>query len=271
MKRRFKDFFSISTLKQLIYIPLIIIKVNNWLVFLLNYSGFRGSSTTYTFRNGLQVKTGDPVDTATISVIFIKRDYGKIKEKVIIIDIGANIGTFSLYAASSTDNTIIYAYEPMPENYQLLSENIKANKLEDRIIPYNLGVAASNGDRKLYISGRSPFYSMHTKAESDQFINIRCISLQEVFKSNKINECGLLKIDCEGAEFEILYNTPDSYFQRIKEIKLEYHNQKDIKENHIDVLLKFLKEKGFQLDKLRRDSNFSGIAWLVSEDRRLKT
>lgn len=259
MRRKVKDLISVEALRHLFYIVPIILKIKNWYSFIVNYIGFRNEPKEYEFRNGIKIKTDEGVDAATIAVIFIKKDYGKIDNNSIIIDIGANIGVFSVYATTVSKNTKVYAYEPMQKSYELFLKNITINNLEDSIVPFKFGIACNKGKRKLFLASGSPFHSIYSSKE-EKYIEIDCITLKDVFDENKIKKCDILKIDCEGAEFEILYNTPKEYFSKIKEIRLEYHNQKKEK-YHIKHLIKYLENNGFNLTKFRKDSDYSGNAW----------
>lgn len=259
MRRKIKDLISIKALRYLFFIPSIIFKIENWYSFLSNYIGFKNTANIYKFRNGIKIKTDEGIDTATITVIFIKKDYGNIKNNSTVIDIGANIGVFSIFAASTSQDTTIYAYEPMSKSFELLLENIKINNFENLIIPFKFGIASHKEKRKLFLAHNSPFHSLYYKNE--KYIEIDCITLKDVFDENKIKQCDILKIDCEGAEFEILYNTPKEYLLRIREIRFEYHNQK--KENYnIKNLAKFLENNGFRVIFFKKDRNdSSGNAW----------
>lgn len=262
-----------KTIRYIKYLPKIISQIKNWPDFILHYSGLKKGAAEYIFRNGIQIKAEDPVSAATIVVVFIKKDYGNIHDDSVVIDVGANIGVYSIFAAAAR-NTTVYAYEPAPKNFYLLEENIRLNKLENRIFPFNFGIAAKKEKRKLYL-GESPFHSFLPAKESpfnalyhnieenrkQKYSEINCISLKDVFEENKIGRCDLLKIDCEGAEYEILYNLPDEYFRKIKEIRLEYHNYLNNKKNTGDSLRRFLEEKGFAVLKNKKTSNSQGDLW----------
>ncbi len=259
------------------YLPTIIFKIKNWSVFLLNYAHFTNTAVEYIFRNGIRIKTPDSVSTATVAVIFIKKDYGDIPDNSVVIDVGANIGVFSIFSAGK--NNIVYSYEPMPNNFRLLEENIKLNKLENRVLVFNLSVGAKREKRKLYL-GQSPFHSFLPvesspfnalygdlkKADEQSFLEVSCISLKDIFDENKINKCDILKIDCEGAEYEILYNLPDVYFKRIKEIRMEYHNHLNQHENSGKYLRSFLTNRGFSVEKFKESSPYQGDVWFKRID-----
>lgn len=183
------------------------------------------------------------LDTTVINEIRIFRIYdlllAKLKPKATILDIGAHIGVFSIYAARQIKNSSIFAYEPLDENYDLLYSNIEINKLNKRVHPYKLGVAKKNEKRFLFIShNNSGGHSLYST--NKEKVTIETISLQQVFQKNKIKQCDLLKMDCEGSEYEILFSTPSKYLKKIKNIAMEYHAN-----GNILRLKKHLEENGF--------------------------
>lgn len=267
----------IKIISHLRYLPVIISKIKNWPIFLLNYAGLQNTGAEYVFRNGTRIETSDSISAATIAVVFIKKDYGDVPNNSVIIDIGANIGVFSIFSADKSNT--VYSYEPMPGNFRVLEENIKLNKLENRIFAFNLGIAAKQEKRKLYL-GKSPFHSFlpterspfnalysDSQGEREQsFLEVNCISLRDIFDENKISECDILKMDCEGAEYEILYNLPGSYFKRIKEIRMEYHNHLDQHKNNGEYLKSFLENRGFSVEKFKKGSFYQGDVWFKRVD-----
>lgn len=262
MRRRPKDFISARAVKHVLYLPRIISLVENWYPFLTNYLGLRNTKEVYVFRSGTRIATDEGADSVTIAVVYIKRDYGRIKPNLTVIDIGANIGVFAIYAATTAPGTRVYAYEPMPSTFQLMVENIRRNDLEERIIPAQLGVTAGKERRRLYAGTESQFSSIYPTGDPRTYVDVDCVSLADILEENSIHECDLLKLDCEGAEFEILYNTPSEYLSRIKAIRMEYHNDAAGGERSLKPLLAFLRSHGFGVRKLKEVSERSGNVWL---------
>ncbi|MFA5948636.1 MAG: FkbM family methyltransferase, partial [Candidatus Gracilibacteria bacterium] len=164
MKRKLSLSTIINAVGFIRYLPAIIFQIKNWLNFILHYLNIDKGASEYIFRNGIKIKTKDAVSSATIAVIFIKKDYGDVPDNSIVIDIGANIGVYSIFSAIGKKTTI-FAYEPMLDNFNLLKENIKLNQLENRIFPFNVAVSAKKEKRKLYL-GESPLHSFLPKDES---------------------------------------------------------------------------------------------------------
>jgi hypothetical protein len=97
-------------------------------------------------------------------------------------------------------------------------------------------------------------------------VEISCISLKEVFAGNKIDKCDLMKMDCEGAEYEILYNAPKNILQKIKKISMEFHNIDDLKNNDKE-LISFLRKSGFKVKLLykRKDDLFKEVGIIYAK------
>ena len=216
----------------------------------------------YIFRNGIRIKTGAGVDSSTIAITFIKKDYGDINDDYTIVDIGANIGVYSIFAVSESKNTTVYAYEPMLSSFNLLMENIRINGLEKYIFPFNIGVCDRKEKRKLYLGKDSSSHSLYLKGENEQYVEIECLALKDIFDDNNIERCDILKLNCEGAEFDIFYNTPDKYFMKIREIRFECHDRGSNGNYNKEELINFLKKKGFGVRKFKRYSEHSANLWL---------
>ncbi|MBU2477194.1 FkbM family methyltransferase [Candidatus Micrarchaeota archaeon] len=188
-----------------------------------------------------------------------------LHEDSVIIDLGAQIGLFSVYASNKAKK--IFAFEPVSENYDLLVKNIKLNKLENKIMHFNLAVSDKKGKEKIFLSqNHSGGHSIYGFEEFDEkksspinqfikskgfnkekFIEVSSITLEEIFRINKIKHCDLLKMDIEGAEYKVLYNLPDYCFEKIQRIAMECHDLDEKKKNS-GYVKKFLQSKGFKVE-----------------------
>ena len=164
---------------------------------------------------------------------------------------------FSLYASQFCKNGLIYSFEPVPENYNLLIDNIQSNDL-NQIKPFNLAVSNSNSNVKLYLNDDEAGHSMFSK--SSKTITVDSISLQQIFDDNNIENCNFLKLDCEGTEYEILQNLPLSYFNKIEKIVIEYH----MADSHPELLENLKKLLISQNYSLKTKKLFSDIGFLYA-------
>jgi FkbM family methyltransferase len=119
-----------------------------------------------------------------------------------ILDVGANIGWFSLWFAHRLQTATIHAFEPLPDNFQFLARNIAANHLGGRVLLYPYGLS----DR----AGTFDFYSYPTGSTNASLLNVsgagNAVKVigKTVTLDSWVRETGtapdLLKCDVEGAE-----------------------------------------------------------------------
>lgn len=155
------------------------------------------------------------------------------KEGDIVIDIGANVGMVSILLAKKFPFLKIYSFEPVKSNYDNLVKNIKLNNIEDNIIfPFNMAVTKDSRDILILINllnqGGSAL-SEYTNYYPPTLLKNFCHSttLNNIVAENKINKVKLLKIDCEGSEYEIFYNTDKKILSNIQNIIGEFHKVKN--------------------------------------------
>ena len=200
-------------------------------------------------KSGLKIKIRkNSTDLMALTHVWLigeyKRENFEIKEDDVIIDVGGHIGLFTLYASQFCKNGLIFTFEPVKENFELLSENIISNNLK-QVKHFNLAVSNSDLPVKLYINEDAAGHSMFS--ESPQSINVNSISLQQIFDDNNISNCYFLKLDCEGSEYEIIKNLPTEYFKKIKKMIIEYH-MADTHPELLDELIKILKSQNYKLE-----------------------
>jgi FkbM family methyltransferase len=134
------------------------------------------------------------------------------KEGDIVIDIGAHIGLYTIISSKRVGaNGKVVAIEADPENFEMLNSNIKLNQLTN-VIPLNYAVFSKETKIKLYLpSGESGFTKYNTIMPNwintqEKFVEVNANTLDYLLQLNKIRqeEVNWIKIDVEGAEFEVL-------------------------------------------------------------------
>ena len=195
----------------------------------------------YELRNGykLYLSSSDE-DPVTVMVVFGKRDYGKIKKGDVVVDIGANIGSYSIYAAKK-GAIKVYAFEPNKEAFKTLKKNVEENGLQNIVKAINAAVTDKDGEWVSITTSSSPRNEIIRESKTEGTDTVSSISLQKIIESNHIDQIDILKVDCEGCEHVIFKSVNPEYFNRIKEIRMEVHGSDSSCGNLLDELTKHYK------------------------------
>lgn len=136
-----------------------------------------------------------------------------------IIDVGANVGLFTLWASRKWPAARILAYEPEPANFAALEETIADNGLSGaRAIP--MAIAAEAGSLKLYLHPSNIGGHSIVHRHSRRFVQVDADTLANAVATVG-GRCDLLKLDCEGAEGAILKSITPPLASRIGAILYE--------------------------------------------------
>lgn len=203
-------------------------------------------------KSGLRFHTRGKMDIWSVKETFLDRFYERfgtpIEDGWTVIDIGGGIGDFTIFAALGFPNNSVYAFEPTPGSFELLQKNLRLNGLA-RVQAFPEAIWAENGTLAMdTTTGEPGQFTSHagTSSADPTKVTVPSISLEEVFNRLELTGCDLLKIDCEGAEYAILFYTPDVVLNKIQRIVLEYHD--GVTEfNHQD-LANFLSQHGFKVE-----------------------
>ena len=200
----------------------------------------------YQFREGMNFSFNEKESSTHIfSEIFIGECYPinkSTKQEKVIVDIGSNIGFFTIYALIKNPNSQILAVEANPKNFEILKNNIYENNLSDNVKVFNCVVTSKPGLQPFYLSSNSGWSSIYNErgAKNGKIIHVDSTSLSMLFENNKLNVIDLLKIDIEGAEYDIMLN--DKFLENfiVKELFIEVDKRPRDKRYEYDDIINFL-------------------------------
>ena len=159
--------------------------------------GFTDKKRELIFHGGMN--NGD------LANIFVKNDYDFLKvEDKIIVDIGANIGDTAIYFAVKGAKKVI-GLEPFHKNFEIAEKNISCNNFTNEIKLVQAGCSSESGSVKISTEDQSNIESVIKRSEEGENISV-------------------LKIDCEGCEYDIIENAADETLLHFSQIQLEYHS-----------------------------------------------
>jgi len=171
----------------------------------------------------LKVKLYGGVYDGDVLATFLSNRYEFLPVKRrIVIDIGANIGDTAIFFALSGANRVI-SIEPFPKNYELAKKNIESNNLSDRITLMLAGCASNSS----YIT-IDPEYESNIKSrlrDFNQGIRVPLVTLENILNENNVQPGNaVLKMDCEGCEYDIIMSASEDTLSKFSDIQIEYHH-----------------------------------------------
>lgn len=225
--------------------------VKNWHIVILVYFGFYKKEFFYLYlKNGLKIKLRTrSTDLQAFANVWILKEYEmegfEIMENDLIIDVGGHIGLFALYASLKCPEGKVISVEPHPQNFSLLKENMNNNNfLKTKIV--NKAITNSNNDIELFIDSQDDSaHSIHGTGKNS--IQIKGTTLRDIMQENQVSNCNMLKMDCEGSEFESIESLSDDELLQIEKICLEYHII-DNDSSNLDNLRNRLKKIGYNVN-----------------------
>jgi len=195
----------------------------------------KGFDNWYQLDNNIKMYF-DPTDPHLLDMIDGKDPEQKVKEIFlenisngdVVIDIGANIGDYTLIASKKVGSSgKVLAFEPLPETFSILKRNLQLNEVE-HCLSFQKAVGEKPGMANLYKSNASG-----TMGHLDSSLNgqnlikkneTEVVTIDEVLSSNHIENVSMMKIDVEGFEHEVLLGCLQSFKEsKIKKILCEVH------------------------------------------------
>jgi len=169
--------------------------------------------------------------------IYFTNQYSILNVKgAIVIDVGAYVGDSAIYFALKGAKKVI-AIEPNPEAFKEMLDNIKLNNIEDKIYPINAGLISkihsnyldSNSECLIVFGGINEAYGIYYRdiVTRNKLGNkcVKAISMADIIKliPNEDLDNVVLKMDCEGCEFDVISNDYE-HIKLFRQLILEYHN-----------------------------------------------
>jgi len=196
--------------------------------FLATWDSEDGKTVDLHTKDGLTISARrNHMDAAVLAEVFLENCYVAgldLPDRPIIVDIGGYIGDFALYAVKRLKASKVVVCEPSPRNWSFLTKNIANKHCEDRIAAVNRAVTAGED---VFMNVNVPDRNQATVSaygeSTSERTRIPGISLASLVEDHGLKEIDLLKIDCEGGEYEILATTPSEVLHSIQNIVFECH------------------------------------------------
>lgn len=226
-------------------------QLKNWWLYPLAILGLlkKGKRYVFKYRNGLEIvfRAGTYDILINLEIFgyqpYSKHFVGDISSYRRVVDIGAQTGVFSLYLFSRNKALVAACVEAMPMNVEILTGNIRRNGLSDRVTIYQRAAWSKSGE-KLTMNESEHNIGGHSLIRGGSGYTpgpmVETISLQDIIGTE---QCDLLKIDIEGAEYELLFAAPPDTLHLIRQMAMEVHGGKEKDQE----LARFLDQNGFDI------------------------
>ncbi len=212
---------------------------------------------TFELKSGERFITRSPMDLWIVKETVVDQQYEhprtSLEDGFKVIDVGAGLGDFAISVARRFPASKVLAVEPFPPSVDLLQRNIRLNAV-DNVAVWPVALTAACGTTVMDLSGGEP--SFHSTAEvpaslrkggcSDLVIMVQTTTLESLIADAGLESVDFLKMDCEGAEFEILFSTEASTLSKVRRICVELHDGWT-KYRHME-LTEHLTSEGFSVE-----------------------
>lgn len=178
-----------------------------------------------------------------------------IHEGDVVVDIGGNIGYYTLILSNIVGKRgKVFSFEPGLENFSILEKNIMANNLQNTVIE-RLAISDVSSKTKLYLAeGPGGHKIHHSNFCTKNFDVVNSITLDEYYKNNSLrNEIKFIKIDVEGAEFNVLRGMESLLKNEGLKILLEIYGPFIREFGHEPIeLFTFLRKNNFKIYSIKK-------------------
>jgi FkbM family methyltransferase len=222
--RLFRGIRSVSRASEIIRC---IKQTRQWPEVIPGYLGVQDLVWPYEFslRNGHTIDLADWSDLTTIWAVLFGDEYRVSPDDEVIVDLGANIGAFTLMALATAPHANVFAVEPFPTSFARLEACVRRNAVGDRVECRQLAITGYDG---MVTMDGAPGIASHSRRllpedKVAEPVAVRGVSLRQFVEQESLTHIDYLKMDIEGAEFEVIEHAPVDVLRRAKVIGLEVH------------------------------------------------
>jgi FkbM family methyltransferase len=181
-----------------------------------------------------------------------------IDRPVHVLDIGAHVGTFSTLLGKVHPTATVDCFEPSPDTFEYLRRNIADNGLADRIHVHQKALAGETGFAIFDIQGAASGHNHMVFGEVEGTgVRVETVAFDEVVAAAR-GPVELIKMDCEGGEYDLVYKSTPESWSTVQRLVLEYH---DVDGESWEELRAWFADVGLHVLRNERGA-IAGTAWL---------
>lgn len=166
--------------------------------------------------------------------VYLQKNFVKIPDNGIVVDLGANVGSFTMQALANSKSCKVIALEPNSEFNKILIEQIQLNNLSDRVTLQRYFIGSFSETQKEML-------------KMNESKDAAFISQSKFIELNNLQSIDFLKCDIEGSEFDFVTDT--SLLEITKQLAIEIHDHAGDRNEFV----KKLKGLGFEIGPVKDD------------------
>ncbi|MEM9446243.1 MAG: FkbM family methyltransferase [Verrucomicrobiota bacterium] len=244
-------FHGVPWIRKILSLMGYVLILENWLGYLFRkFSCEEGEVVQLRTRKSSVIEIELPRDQIAFGTVFLQGDYAWeaiIKSKFQnVLDIGGNIGLFSVWLNELHPGANYFLIEPNKANFSKCKRNLTKNNMSYRA--ECVGIAGMSGDRVLLAENTEGATATFMNEIGESFPEketVQCYSFKDIVDHFSLNKIDLLKIDAEGIEYEFFESLSQSDWNILYMIVMEYHDL-DSKRTGL-YLKKLLSQQGFSV------------------------
>jgi FkbM family methyltransferase len=193
-------------------------------------------------------------DIRVLNEVWLDRIYEptpefRVRKGWTVLDLGGHKGSFAVQSALTDPTTRVHVLEPEPENLDYLRKNVALNQLGN-VTVHAAAVSATSGEAVLHVGGRrgsgtNSLLREHVAGYEGASVSVRTERLDDLVAAVG-GRVDLMKMDVEGAEYEVLHGVSAETLRAIRRIVLEYHAAAGLESDLVAAdLQKHLEQHGF--------------------------
>mgnify|MGYP000417874138 CR=1 FL=1 len=223
---------------------------NWWDYYRYKYLSGKKGPFTFIGRQGWQLEVPRRM-LPTYKECFFDTTYTKgfpspVKSPEVVVDIGANVGYFSFSVFAQFPNAKVFAFEPIAANFQLLEQYQQQHPQFDLHV-YHQAVNGDGAPLTLHYDAKDAYTTAATlfnAPDQPDAIKVPSTTLPAIMEAHKLAVIDWLKLDCEGAEYDIIYQTPKEVLDKVQQLSIETHIGPTPEQQQAH-LAAFLQQQGF--------------------------
>ncbi|HSV37260.1 MAG TPA: FkbM family methyltransferase [Nocardioidaceae bacterium] len=176
----------------------------------------------------------------------------------VAVDIGAHVGCFSVALAHQAPGVHISAYEASPSTAAYLQRNVVANRLGDQVSTHAAAVSSSTGVLEFADNDSASALNGLTAPAGATLVEVPCVTVAQAF-AGAPGPVQLVKIDTEGAEYDLVLASDPEHWASVRRVVLEYH---DVPGHSWGELERFFGRAGLHQIAHEPETPRQGTVWL---------